>query len=240
MKTLEFIKKNLMMFFVLVAYILLFILKFDYGVIAVKNSSYYIVEMLQIMPVVFLLTALLDAWVPRETIIKYLGEESKIKGTVFAFILGSISAGPIYAAFPICVLLLKKGATIKNIVIILSSWAVIKIPMLINEVAFLGVEFMAIRWILTIIAIVIFSHLTNLIVKKEDIPIKEESEDGTICIDERACIGCGICKKTYPEAFVIENRKAIIKIEVLADVDKDKIGKAVEVCPMKAIKYKVY
>jgi hypothetical protein len=38
--------------------------------------------------------------VPKETIIKLLGKEARTKGVLLAFILGSISAGPIYAAFP--------------------------------------------------------------------------------------------------------------------------------------------
>ena len=40
-----------------------------------------------------------------------------------------------------------------SIIIILSSWAVIKIPMLLNEAKFLGAKFMIIRWLLTVIAI---------------------------------------------------------------------------------------
>lgn len=237
MSIVSFLKRNMTMTLVLLAYILLFIFKMDYGILAVKNSSYYIIEMFQIMPVVFLLTALLDAWVPTETITKYLGADSKSKGILFAFILGSISAGPIYAAFPICVLLLKKGATIKNIVIILSSWAVIKIPMLINEVAFLGFKFMVIRWILTIIAIIVFSHLAGMIVKKSDLPkVDESNEEEKLSINEGACIGCGVCKRMCPKVFEIENRKA--KVIVNEIVEKEKVEEVINSCPMKAINYK--
>jgi hypothetical protein len=44
----------------------------------------------------------------------------------------------------------------RNLVIILSAWAVIKVPMLLNELKFLEFEFMAVRWVLTVIAIVVF------------------------------------------------------------------------------------
>ena len=108
------------------------------------------------MPVIFVLTALLDLWVPKDKIVKLLGKESKIKGVVLSVILGSISAGPIYAAFPLCVMLQKKGASIRNLIIILSAWAVIKVPMLLNEMKFLGLKFMAIRWALTLISIIVF------------------------------------------------------------------------------------
>lgn len=237
MRIVNFIKKNITMAIVLIAYIGLFIFKMDYGVTAVKNSGYYIKEMLMIMPVVFVLTALLDTWVPKETIIKYLGAESKAKGIIFAFILGSISAGPIYAAFPICVLLLKKGATIINIVIIISSWAVIKLPMLLNEVAFLGSKFMTIRWVLTVIAIVIFSYLTAMIVKKKDMPNMNYSESDSLSISEKACVGCGICKRMYPEVFDIKNKKAFIAVANIESLDSDKLLEVSNKCPMKAISY---
>ena len=73
------------------------------------------------MPVIFVLTALLDLWVPKEKIMKYLGKDAKAKGVVLSLVLGSISAGPIYAAFPLCVMLHKKGASVRNLVIILSA-----------------------------------------------------------------------------------------------------------------------
>ncbi|MCK5764148.1 MAG: hypothetical protein KAH05_08515 [Clostridiales bacterium] len=81
------------------------------------------------------------------------------KGYFFSFVIGSISAGPIYASFPIVKLLMKKGVSVGNTVIIISSWAVIKVPMLINEVKFLEFEFMALRWVLTIAAILIMSQI---------------------------------------------------------------------------------
>ena len=151
MKVLRKAKENLFILFIAAAYIAMFIIDQNMGIASVKNSFYYIKEMIMIMPVIFVLTALLDLWVPKEKIMKYLGKEANAKGVVLSLALGSISAGPIYAAFPLCVMLHKKGASVRNLVIILSAWAVIKVPMLLNELKFLGFEFMAIRWVLTVI-----------------------------------------------------------------------------------------
>ncbi len=170
MKALKKLKGNMFAIIVAIAYIVFFIVRADVGMASLKNSIYYIKEMLLIMPVVFVLTALLDIWMPKEKIMKFLGRDAGMKGVIFSLILGSISAGPIYAAFPLCVMLHKKGASIRNLVIILSSWAVIKIPMLLNEVKFLGFEFMAIRWGLTVAAILLFSWITARIVKDGDLP----------------------------------------------------------------------
>ena len=137
-KLLEKIKQNLFLVFIVLCYAVIILIKPQMGFQAIKNSGYYIKEMLLIMPVILVLAALLDTWVPKQTIIKYLGQESKLKGVFLSFALGAISAGPVYAAFPICIMLHKKGASIRNIVIILSSWAVIKLPMLIYEMKFSG------------------------------------------------------------------------------------------------------
>lgn len=237
MKALKLLKKNSFASLILLAYAILFTIRPDMGVSAIKNSGYYIKEMLIIMPVIFVLTALLDSWVPKHTIMKYLGKESRIKGLVLSFVLGAISAGPIYAAFPLCVMLHKKGASIRNLVIILSSWAVIKIPMLINEVKFLGMEFMAVRWALTVIAIIIFSWITSKIVKDTDLPSENErpAKKG-VTVNQNACMGCSICAKTYPELFEMQHKKAGVK-EIDAVLNMDKLKTAINDCPVKAIKF---
>ena len=224
MTILKKIKSNLFIVLVMVTYITLLILRPDMGVASVYNSGYYIKEMLMIMPVIFVLTALLDLWVPKEKIMKYLGKESKIKGKILSFVLGSISAGPIYAAFPFCIMLLKKGASIRNVVVILSSWAVIKVPMLLNEVKFLGTEFMAIRWLLTVLAILIFSWITSKIVKDEDLIYNTEKQSN-FSLNRDACIGCALCAKNYPEVFKMQNNKASI-ISNNEEYDIEKIKKS--------------
>ncbi|WP_312941580.1 permease [Oscillibacter sp.] len=197
---------------------------------------YYIKEMLMIMPVIFVLTALLDMWIPKEKIMQYLGKDAKAKGVFLSFVVGSISAGPIYAAFPMCVMLHKKGASIRNIIIILSSWAVIKVPMLLNEVKFLGSKFMAIRWVLTVIAIIIFSWIAEKIIKDEDLPGEVLTQPG-LHINRDACMGCTLCAKSYPEVFGMENKKAITKSYEESDLDTDRLGNAIKSCPVKAISY---
>ncbi len=230
------IKDNLFLVFIFICYAVILLIKPQMGIQAIKNSGYYIKEMLLIMPVIFVLTALLDTWVPKQTIIKYLGQESKFKGIFLSFALGAISAGPVYAAFPVCVMLHKKGASIRNLVIILSSWAVIKIPMLINEVKFLGPQFMLVRWVLTVIAILIFSWIFSKIVKNEDLPKAEELSKTGLNINQDACMGCTLCVQEYKELFAIKNKKAYIK-EHSSVQDKEKLQKAIDNCPVKAIEF---
>ena len=239
MNVLRRAKDNLSIVIILVAYATLFILRPEIGITSLKNSVYYIKEMIVIMPVVFVLTALLDTWVPKEKIIKYLGQDAKTRGVILSLLLGSISAGPIYAAFPLCVMLHKKGASVRNLVVILSSWAVIKVPMLLNELKFLGFQFMAVRWLLTVISIVVFSWMTAIIVKDKDLPeknLEHQKNNQPVSINRSACIGCSICTKKYPELFEMKNKKVSIKI-IEGPIDQEKLMLAISSCPVKIINF---
>ena len=232
-KTVTWLKANLFLVAVALAYLALVIFWPSIGLQSIQNSGYYIKEMLMIMPVIFVLTALLDTWVPKETIIKLLGKDSGGTGVVLSFVLGSVSAGPIYAAFPFCTMLHKKGAGVKNLVIILSAWAVIKIPMLLNEAKFLGLTFMALRWVLTILAILIFSWIAAKIVKDEDLPQEQPEEKSGVYIDQNACMGCRVCTQKYPALFQMDGKKATVKKQV--DFDTTRLQDTIAACPVNAI-----
>ncbi len=232
----EKLKKNGFLVFVGAIYLVLIFINTEKAMLSVNNSWYYIKEMLIIMPVVFLLTSLLEAWIPKKVIMSNLGEKSGFKGSLISILLGSISAGPIYAAFPICKTLIKKGASISNIVVILSTWAVIKVPMLANEAKFLSPKFMATRWVLTTIAILIMGYIVSSLVRKEDIPMEEEKiEEGAIIVKSEFCIGCGVCEKMVPEHFKIEGNKVVVINDKVTEETEEKVKNIQEKCPTKAI-----
>jgi uncharacterized membrane protein YraQ (UPF0718 family) len=232
MKILRTIKENVFLLLVAAAYIIMFMVRPAMGIASLKNSVYYIKEMIMIMPVIFVLTALLDTWVPKEKIMKYLGNEAKINGVVLSLVLGSISAGPIYAAFPLCVMLHKKGVPVRNLIIILSAWAVVKVPMLLNEMKFLGLKFMAVRWALTVISILVFSWIVAKMVKDSDLP--RQADQNGLSVNQSACMGCALCAKHYPALFGMQHKKACIKT-IDVPIEQEKLMRAVNGCPVSAI-----
>lgn len=234
MKIVTILKKNKLIVFVALAYITVLVISPDKAVKSVSNSVYYLLEMLQVLPVIFLLTVVIEALIPKEMIMRGFGEKSGLRGNLLALLLGSISAGPIYAAFPISKALLGKGASIPNIVIILSTWAVIKLPMLANEAKFLGINFMIIRWVLTVIAIFIMAYITGVFVKRKDLPA-EAVKSKPLEIREDYCIGCGLCVKLLPDYYVMkENKAVVIKMPERPD-DQQALQASTEKCPSKAI-----
>ncbi|MCY6353803.1 ferredoxin [Clostridium sp. ZS2-4] len=138
-------------------------------------------------------------------------------------------------------MLFKKGASIANIVIILSTWAVIKVPMLANEAKFLGVKFMGIRWIFTTISIFVMAYIVSKLVKKESIPFALEYSKKNITTAEvkrEYCIGCRLCAKLSPKHFKIIDGKAVFNNENMEQKDFQHIKKIASKCPAKAIYFK--
>ena len=234
MKAVSIIKKNKLLLLVALAYIGVLIISPEKAMNSLGNSVYYLIEMLQVLPVIFLLTVVIEALVPKELIMRGFGEKSGFKGNLLALLLGSISAGPIYAAFPISKTLLGKGASISNIVIILSTWAVVKVPMLANEAKFLGINFMIVRWVLTVIAIFAMAYITGVFVKKKDLSA-DSNKGKTLEIKPDYCIGCGLCVKMLPEYYEMSNDKAIVRKRPDGKNAFEAIQESITKCPSKAI-----
>jgi len=93
--------------------------------------------------------------------IKYTGKGSGIRGVLIAFLLGSAAAGPLYAAFPVAGVMLKKGSSLKNVFIFIGAWSTTKIPLLTFEAANLGFSFMLIRLGLSILGILAIAVVTQ-------------------------------------------------------------------------------
>jgi uncharacterized membrane protein YraQ (UPF0718 family) len=191
----ETIKKNKINIITLMAYGIVFFYNKDLFYKGLSNSWGFIREMIEILPAVMIISGLIGVWVPKEIIVKNFGKDSGLKGKLISVFIGSVSAGPIYAAFPFAQTLLTKGASISNIVIIISSWAVMKIPMLIVEVKFLGFFFAASRYFLTLPGIIFLGYVVNKIVRKKDVFINGQSDlDEIIKIEEiLPGFNCGAC-----------------------------------------------
>ncbi|HHV39319.1 MAG TPA: permease [Tepidimicrobium sp.] len=138
------------------------------GIKSIGITFKNIKEVLTIIPPVFILLGLLDVWVERETMIRYMGEDSGIVGVLLAFFLGSAAAGPLYAAFPIAGVLLNKGSKLSNVFIFIGAWSTTKIPMLLLEASYMGTKFAIIRLVLSLIGIAAITYTTERALSKDE------------------------------------------------------------------------
>jgi len=148
---------------------------YDYGpgVRSGREFGNVIIEMLKILPCAFILIALFEQWIKRETIIRHLGDDSGIRGYLWALLLGSMTVGGLYVAFPLAYTLGKKGASLKVVFSFLGFAGVCRIPMTLFEVSVLGLKFTLIRLAVAIPLMLIVGIVLGGGLEKRDYQIQE-------------------------------------------------------------------
>jgi uncharacterized membrane protein YraQ (UPF0718 family) len=139
----------------------------EIGLDALNITKKNLLEMMSVIPPIFVMLGLLDVWVDRATMIKYTGKGSGLKGVLIAFLIGSAAAGPLYAAFPVAGMMIKKGSSLFNVFIFIGAWSTTKIPMLTFEAANLGVSFTLLRLSLSIVGILLIAIISQKLLTKE-------------------------------------------------------------------------
>ena len=169
MKNVKFlIKRYAMLIVLVVVYLVVMVAAPDIGLKSVDLTWQNLLEMLSIVPPIFILLGLLDVWVPREMMIKLTGEGSGLRGILLSFLLGSFAAGPLYAAFPVAGIMMKKGSKFSNVMIFIGAWSTTKIPLLLFEAGSLGWTFMLLRFALNLPVIFLLGWLIQ-----KSLPAKE-------------------------------------------------------------------
>ena len=165
-------------FAVLAFDLLLWFLDRELGVLIAKQSASGFGEMLLVVPPIFLLIGLMDVWVPREQVMAHVGAGTGLRGLTLSVVLGAASAGPLYGAFPIAGVMLKKGAGFFNVMVFMGSWATLKLPMFLFEFQYLGHSFAVTRWICSLAGIIAIAFLLDRFTpayEKEDMYDKHRS-----------------------------------------------------------------
>ena len=153
----------------LIVTIIITILNKDLGLKSFNIAFSSFKQMLQVVPPIMIILALIDVWIPRETMMKYMGDNSGIKGVSIAMLIGSIAAGPMYAAFPFTKVLLKKGVKFSNIIIFMNAWCVTKISTLMFEFSSLGYKFTLARLLIDIPGVIIMGYLVQFLMTKDEL-----------------------------------------------------------------------
>jgi len=149
------------------------ILGFGPGKEISHNFAVFSMEMLTILPCAFVLIGLFEVWVKRETVAKHLGEESGIKGYLWAVLLASTTVGGLYVAFPIAYSLYSKGAKLSVIFTYIGASAICRIPMTIFEASFMGMKFSVIRLLVSLPLVILTSMLLGRYLTKRNYRIQE-------------------------------------------------------------------
>jgi len=117
---------------------------------------------LGLLPCAFLLIALFDVWVKRETVERHLGLGSGPQAYVWTMLLAGMTVGGLYLAFPVACSLAKKGARLGLIFAYVNFAGVCRIPMIAFEASVMGWKFTAARMIVSIPLVILASELLGI------------------------------------------------------------------------------
>ena len=127
-----------------------------------------ILMVLGILPPVFILLGLFDVWISRERVAPHLGEKSGLRGMALSVLLGSSSAGPLYIAFPIAEVMIRKGTSLRNIFIVIGAWSTMRIPMALFEISNLGFAFGLSRYAISLTGVVLMAWALNSLLTPDE------------------------------------------------------------------------
>ena len=130
-------------------------------------------EMLKLLPCAFVLIALFDVWVKRETVERHFGKGSGIRGYLWGILLAGMSVGGMYVAFPVAYSLFRKGAQLSVIFAYVGFAGVCRIPMTMFEVSFMGPVFTAVRLAASIPLIIVVSLVMGRVLQRREYEVKE-------------------------------------------------------------------
>ncbi len=105
----------------------------------------YAVGMIMVLPCAFILIGLFEVWVNREAVEKSFGRESGALGYLWALLLSLTTVGGSYVAFPVAHALYGKGASYNILFTYLGAATILRVPMTMFELSFMGPKFTLLR-----------------------------------------------------------------------------------------------
>ena len=132
-----------------------------------------LLTMMKLLPCAFILIALFDVWVKRETVERHFGKGSGVRGYLWGILLAGMTVGGLYVGFPLTFSLYKKGAKLSVIFAYIGLAGVCRIPMTMFEVAFMGPKFTAVRLAVCVPLIILSAVVMGRILERRGYQITE-------------------------------------------------------------------
>jgi len=151
-------------FLLTVVLIYLIVLVFNNSIIklALIGSLNILKSLIFVLVILIIFTTLINYFVNPKTLVKYMGEDSGIKGIIISIVAGIISTGPIYMWYPLLNDLQTKGVKTSLLVIFLYNRA-IKIPLIPIILVYFSWKYVLILFFVMIIMSVIQGFIVEKI-----------------------------------------------------------------------------
>lgn len=152
-----------------------FLCQFAPGAEMGRTFGTTLLAMLGLLPCAFILIALFEVWVKRETIERHLGEGCGARGYFWVLLLAGFTVGGLYVAFPVAVSLARKGAKLSIIFAYVGFAGVCRIPMVMFEVSFMGWLFTVVRMGVAIPLVIVTARLLGAALQRRGYQVEHQA-----------------------------------------------------------------
>jgi uncharacterized membrane protein YraQ (UPF0718 family) len=114
-----------------------------------------LIMFLKLLPVLIIMLTLVSValfLIPNETLVKYMGEGSGIKGWLTAALIGSVALIPGFIAYPLCGILIDNGVAYSVIAVFITTLMMAGFLTLPVEIKFFGWKVSVIRNLASLVA----------------------------------------------------------------------------------------
>jgi uncharacterized membrane protein YraQ (UPF0718 family) len=124
-----------------------------------KSALSMTVEILPLLIFAFIIAGMVQALLSQGLVVKWVGQESGIRGILIGSIAGGLCPGGPFVSLPIAAGLLRGGAGVGTMVAFITGWSILAVSRLPMEVGVLGWRFTLIR----LVSSALFPPLAGLI-----------------------------------------------------------------------------
>jgi uncharacterized membrane protein YraQ (UPF0718 family) len=137
---------------------------FDYRktIRGIKKGMKMFINLLPILLLMLALVSIVLFLIPNETMVKYLGEGSGVKGWISAATVGSVALIPGFIAYPLCGILIKSGVAYPVIAVFITTLIMTGFITLPVEAKFFGWRTSIIRNLFSLAAALFIGLIMSL------------------------------------------------------------------------------
>jgi len=125
------------------------------------SSLRMIIEILPLLIFAFIVAGMVRVLMPHEFLLRWVGEESGLRGILFGTVAGGLMPGGPYVSLPLAAGFLRAGASVGTMVAFLTGWSLWAIARLPLEVGIMGWRFTLARLSCTFVFPVIAGLLAH-------------------------------------------------------------------------------
>ncbi len=110
-----------------------------------KSALNTTIQILPMLVFTFIVAGMIQVLLSQESLSKWIGAESGIRGILIGTVAGSLAPGGPYVSLPVAAGLIRSGASVGTMVAFLTGWSLWAVSRLPMEVGILGWKFTLIR-----------------------------------------------------------------------------------------------